>query len=119
MKYNGENSLSEGFPLPPPLENVASSSMPAPLSETAESHGLDSPGRQAAAQGTRLSIAVQEPFLPLLNPGLAVTQQKIGFSQTLPDHLLCGIFKIEVTCASIQHCMLTFPFKVGRSLILD
>lgn len=58
-------------------------------------------------------------FLPFLSPGLAVTQQKIGFSQTLTDHLLCGIFEVEVTCASIQHCTLTFPVKVGGGLNLD
>lgn len=30
----------------------------------------------------------------------------------------CRILKAEATCASIQHCTLTSPFKVSGSLIL-
>lgn len=78
--------------------------------------------RQArAAQGTRLSTAGKKPFLPMPT-ALALlshiaTAENLVLPNTTGSPSTCRILKAEATCAPIQRCTLTSPFKVAGSLV--
>lgn len=115
-KHN-RNSCFCGRVFPSPLAKIAGSSTQAPLSQAAAS----SPGRQELPRAPGCQQQEKSLFSPCLQPWPCChtqLEQKILFSQTPGGSpSTCRILKAEATCAPIQCCTLTSPFKVAGSLI--